>query len=318
MELRHLRYFSVLAKELNFRRAAERLHVSHPALSKQFKDLEMELGVKLIERNTVHSSLTKAGRTFLAEANSILKKVEHATGRLRTASEAEGRLIIGNPGPFSSAFMPVMLKRFRKMHPRANIDFVQYSPRKQIARLLAGEQHISISMDRELPADNSLTKGLIVSSGFGIAVARSHRLASARRLSLTQLAGEKFYCLMWGRHSPHRAEIKRVFKAGGVRTPPLIKVEDFGALLTLISGEQGISLLPMMFARSCPKDLRLIPLAKEFDSIEFSLWAIWRTHDRSPLVRDFAQSLQASQSQGRTGVPKPRTALSGAKNQKPR
>ena len=101
MELRHLRYFVAVAEELNFRRAAERLHITRPALSKQIKDLEFQTGVRLLERDTVSVSLTDAGSVFLAEARGILR--HEADGPQLDAGISGGPALIENPRPWRIA-----------------------------------------------------------------------------------------------------------------------------------------------------------------------------------------------------------------------
>src|SRR5664279_401085 len=114
MELRHLRYFVTVAEELNFRRAAERLHVVQPALSRQIKDLEYDLRVRLLDRDTVRVRLTDAGRVFLDEARQILAHAERAKEMARDAAAGRrGRLVIGNVGPVTTSFMPASLTAFR-------------------------------------------------------------------------------------------------------------------------------------------------------------------------------------------------------------
>jgi LysR family hca operon transcriptional activator len=96
MELRHLRYFVAVAEELNFTRAAARLHTSQPSLSQQIRQLEAAVGVALLERSRHHVALTSAGRIFLREAKDILGRIEHAGRLARQASDGRaGNLSIG-------------------------------------------------------------------------------------------------------------------------------------------------------------------------------------------------------------------------------
>jgi LysR family transcriptional regulator, hca operon transcriptional activator len=95
MELRHLRYFVAVAEELNFTRAAERLHTSQPSLSQQTRQLEAALGVRLLERSRQHVALTSAGRIFLREAKEILGRVEHGRLAKQAADGRAGDLSVG-------------------------------------------------------------------------------------------------------------------------------------------------------------------------------------------------------------------------------
>jgi DNA-binding transcriptional LysR family regulator len=103
MELRHLRYFVAVAEELSFRRAAHRLHVSHPALSQQIHDLENKLALKLFERNSRRVELTEVGRAFLVGARRALAAAKQSVTQAQEAAKGErGRLIIGGIGPLTS------------------------------------------------------------------------------------------------------------------------------------------------------------------------------------------------------------------------
>jgi LysR family transcriptional regulator, benzoate and cis,cis-muconate-responsive activator of ben and cat genes len=113
MELRHLRYLVAVAEDLSFRRAAERLHVSHAALSQQIGDLEDELGLKLFDRNSHRVELTEAGRAFLSGARRTLTAAKYAIIEAKEAAQGErGRLVIGTLGPLTSPFLPQALAQY--------------------------------------------------------------------------------------------------------------------------------------------------------------------------------------------------------------
>lgn len=133
MELRHLRYFVAVADELNFRKAAERLNVTRPALSKQIKDLEEETGLHLLERDTVSVALTDAGSVFLAEARAILSDVENAVALAREAQDGRrGELRIGSAGQIAASFLPEALRAFRSTFPDVEVVFVEMTPPEQL------------------------------------------------------------------------------------------------------------------------------------------------------------------------------------------
>ena len=129
MELRHLRYFVTVAEELSFRRVARRLHVSHPALSQQIQDLENELGLKLLERNSRRVELTEIGRAFLSGARRALLAANQAiTLAPEAAKGARGRLVIGCIGPLVSPFLPNALARFREQRPLVEATVLRRRP----------------------------------------------------------------------------------------------------------------------------------------------------------------------------------------------
>ena len=114
MELRHLRYFVAVAEALSFRKAARRLSVSAAALSQQIADLENELGLKLLSRNSRRVDLTEVGRVFLGGARRMLGTAQEAVAQAQEAARGErGRLSIGSIGSLVHAFLPDALARFR-------------------------------------------------------------------------------------------------------------------------------------------------------------------------------------------------------------
>ena len=159
MELRHLRYLAAVAEDLNFRRAAERLHVSHAALSQQIGDLEDELGLKLINRNSHRVELTEVGRVFLRGAKRTLNAARETIAQAREAVKGErGRLTIGSITHITFEFLPEALARFRERFPLVEVTVLHMDNRAQIDALLNGEIMLGVgfpgpNMDTEaLPA----------------------------------------------------------------------------------------------------------------------------------------------------------------------
>src|SRR5260370_38867043 len=114
MELRHLRYFITVAEDLSFRRAAERLHLSHPTLSKQIGDLENELGLKLFIRNPRRVELTEVGRGFLVEAKRTLVSAQQAIAHEHAVATGDRvRFLIGTITPVTYALLAAAQTRFR-------------------------------------------------------------------------------------------------------------------------------------------------------------------------------------------------------------
>jgi DNA-binding transcriptional LysR family regulator len=120
MELRHLRYFIAVAEELNFRRAAERLHLAQPSLSRQVRDLEEEIGEQLLVRDRTHVALTDAGRTLLEHARGVLATAATASHAAREAGRsAREKLKIGNIGVLTASFLPASLATFHQCFPKS-------------------------------------------------------------------------------------------------------------------------------------------------------------------------------------------------------
>ena len=133
MELRHLRYFVAVAEDLNFRRAAERLHLSHPALSRQISDFEDEVGLKFFNWNARRVELTEAGRVFLVGAKRTLASAQEAIAQAREVVKGErGRLSIGCYALVTHPFLPDALRLFRGLFPLVEVTVRHMDARAQV------------------------------------------------------------------------------------------------------------------------------------------------------------------------------------------
>src|SRR5580765_6903149 len=122
MELRHLRYFIEVAEEENVSRAALKLHVSQPALSRQVRDLEEELGFPLLERSAKSVRLTEAGRMFLSEARAVLQRADEAVKAARTiAGGGSGELHVGYAPSLTARILPATLRAFQAEAPTVRV-----------------------------------------------------------------------------------------------------------------------------------------------------------------------------------------------------
>lgn len=300
MELRHLRYFVAVAEELNFRRAAERLHVTRPALSKQVKDLEAQTGVRLLERDTVSVSLTDAGSVFLAEARGILADVDRAVGLAREAQDGRrGQLRIGSVGQIASGFLPEVLKAFGIEFPGVEVSFVEMTPVEQLAALAKGEIHIGFAYGRganEVPGISSM---LLVTSVFGVSMSKLHPMATRSSIRLGEVRSGTFLSLGDDNTSTHRREIGRIFQEEGVKPRALRQIQSFESLLTMVSADQGLTLLPEVLDLRKSHGIVTVPLHLEKTQPDFTMWAVWKTDTPSLMVKNFVRILRKNRGVGK-------------------
>jgi DNA-binding transcriptional LysR family regulator len=155
MDLRHLRSFVAVAEELSFRRAAERLHLSQPPLSRQIKALEEELGVRLLERDRgSRVSLTDAGKSFLADARLALSTATAARGRAQNAArDARVQLKLGNIAKLSIRLLQHLLPAYREQFPQVGVSLFEMNRPKQLTALREGRIHAGIFPDLGAPLD---------------------------------------------------------------------------------------------------------------------------------------------------------------------
>src|SRR5215207_3521737 len=194
MELRHLRYFVAVAEELHFGRAAERLRIAQPPLSRQIRDLEREIGSALFERGSRGVELTPAGLAFLPEARLTLAQAERAQRTAQRAARGEtGRLRVGfvEAATFSG-ILPDVLGFFRMHLPDIGLSLFEMDSLQQAEAFRDGRIDLGILHSPPADADRWLRAESVYSDPLVAALPHTHRLAGRARLALADLAGDSF------------------------------------------------------------------------------------------------------------------------------
>jgi DNA-binding transcriptional LysR family regulator len=189
MELRHLRYFVTVAAELHFGRAADRLQMTQPALSKQIASLEKALGVQLLARTKRNVSLTTAGQVFWKEATRILAQVDAAIQLTkRTARGEAGQLRIGFTETARHTVLPALVRDFRDRFPQVNLTMQALCTEAQVAAINAGNLDIAFLHP---PIDQrGLTLYPILEEAFVAVLPKQHPLLRYEQIPISAFAGE--------------------------------------------------------------------------------------------------------------------------------
>ena len=155
MELRHLKYFQAVAEELSFSKAARRLHIAQPAMSRAVQELERAVGVNLIDRNRRSARLTPAGAVLLQETGLLLDRLEESLRRVRrTAAGEEGELRLGYIGPPTKLFLGRVLAEYRRRFPRVSVHLEERTPERVWEMVARGR--LSIGLTRPVLAHEAL------------------------------------------------------------------------------------------------------------------------------------------------------------------
>lgn len=245
MELRHLRYFVAVAEELNFRRAAARLFIEQPPLSRQIQDLEREVGVLLLRRVGRRVELTEAGAAFLREARTTLLQAERAIESARRADRGEvGRLTIGFSVYAFQGVLPCILRAYRRAYSEVEVSLAEMCTPTQLKALESGE--IDVAFPHASPALPWLETRLLTREPLILALPDGHPLAERDPVPLAALADEPFVLFPAHQHVQIHAEILAMCQHAGFTpriveeaTPPPVAVG-------LVEAGIGVSL----FARS--------------------------------------------------------------------
>lgn len=294
VELRHLRYFVGVADTLNFRAAAGNLHVSAPALSRQIKDLEEEMGLRLFDRDTTKVRLTDAGLVFVDEARALLARASRAQERARNTVRGESiRLRVGYSSALLAEHMPECLLTFAAKYPRVHVELVDLNAADQISAVKKGDIQLAFIPPQqgwEMPP--RLAGVPLFSAKMHAVVGRGHRLATGSAVSLSDLACERFLAISGPRWHIHQFHIRRIFKAHGLAPREIIEVERLEALLAMVAAREGVTMLIWKRCMAFPNQIVISPLRETGRELNLNIRALWRKSSDSMALQGFIAVLR--------------------------
>jgi DNA-binding transcriptional LysR family regulator len=291
VELRHVRYFIAVAEELNFTRAAEKLNVSQPPLSRQIKELEEEVGIQLFARDHRGVFLTPAGEIFLREARQLIAQAERAMESVRPFAKEEGGIIrVGLGAGLSVTFAPIFLaheKRFSAVDIRCK-DILSGHQSHALRNQL-----IDIGIMRPPVEPQHLISEFLFQEGMFVLLPRSSPLAKHKTLRLRDIANQTL--LLQERHYSSGTYEKCVAMFRNASLDPKIIQTDTGAHeeagTMLVAAGKGIFLIPAMLAHRCiAKEVIAIELAEP--QAVFEVHMAWRRNEKSPLVLELLRTVR--------------------------
>jgi DNA-binding transcriptional LysR family regulator len=261
MELRHLRYFVVVAEEQNVTRAAERLHLSQPPLSRQIRDLEDELGVELFRRTAKSLALTEAGKVFLAEARAVLLRADQAVDAARAAAKnCQGHLRVGYAPSLTARFLPDALRAFGKDFPGVHVALHDLSTEECRQRLAARKLDLALTIEPTGAAKNGLVFEKIIAHEVFCAVGSSHPLARKRSVRLKDLASEPFVVYAEDDYPEYVAWVRKVCRAAGFRPNIVGEYDGATGLITAVESGRGLALVASTLGCLSGRRLTFLPL----------------------------------------------------------
>jgi LysR family transcriptional regulator, benzoate and cis,cis-muconate-responsive activator of ben and cat genes len=289
METQHLRLFCVLAEELHFTRASVLLNVSQPSLSHQIKQLEDELGTRLLERTNRRVRLTEAGEVFLVRAARILEQMDQAVREATRIGKGEtGSLGIGVVSTAVCSYLPEMLRTFRRESPHLNIDIHEMEPGEQVDALR--KETIDIGLLFLSIQDPDLDSILVSRERLIAAIPTGHAAAAKEKLQLRDLAGETFLIPRQQSIPGFHELALDTLRSNGVAAPRVQPTRLLTTAAFLVSGQLGVALVPESFRQH----LRIRGCVyREISGppVHADLIGLWRRKDRTPGLRRFIQLL---------------------------
>jgi DNA-binding transcriptional LysR family regulator len=283
-ELRHLRYFIAVAEELNFSRAATRLHMAQPPLSVAIRQLEQELGTDLFQRTTREVRLTEAGRAFLDGARRTLEEADRAVAAAKRADAGElGQLKVAFSWSARFETLPALGRAFRAQHPDVQLLTQEMWNADMDSALRSGATDVAVSLCPELAPD--IADEVIRTEKVVVILAGKHSLADEQAISLRSLADDEF--VLFPRELAPRLHDVMVGICRHAGFEPKIRSESFhtGWDLLLLADVPVVAIAPRSVAGELPEGVVAVPLSEPADALETRL--LWRDEDPSPTVRAF-------------------------------
>ncbi|HZQ47881.1 MAG TPA: LysR substrate-binding domain-containing protein [Verrucomicrobiae bacterium] len=285
MELRHLRYFIAVAGEENVSRAALKLHVSQPGISRQIRDLEEELGFQLFERSAKSLKLTAAGKTFLTEARAVLSRADDAVKNARAVANGAGELHVGYAPSLTVKLLPTALRVFQEKFPAVRVSLHDLSTEEMLAKLRDGKLHLALTVQPQAKQLRDLVFKTLAQYSTCVALAPKHPLAKGRSVTLAQLAQEPLIGYNRSDYPDYHEYIAKVFGPAG-RNPRVAEEHDgITSIITAVASGRGYALVPEPTICMAGPQVKILPLKPA--GAKICVGAIWKKGPVLPLVEKF-------------------------------
>ncbi len=297
MELRHLRYFIAVAEDENVSRAALKLHVSQPALSRQIRDLEDELGFLLLERSAKSVRLTEAGRTFLVEARAVIQRADDAVKAARAvATGGRGELHVGYAPSLTARILPQVLRAFQAETPNVRVKLHDLSTEEMLAGLHEGKLQAAFLVRLPPATLRGLRFEELARDPICLAVAPRHPLANRSTVTLAEAAREPLITYSQKDYPEAHDHLATMFAA--VKAKPRIAEEhdSVSSLIAAVEAGNGVAIAPQSLTCTAGPRLKLIPFSPPPSPLIIGV--AWANHGLTSIAERFLKTARAAGSAG--------------------
>jgi len=291
MELRHLRYFVAVAESKGFVRASAILHIAQPALSRQIRELEQELGVTLFERSRLGASLTLPGECFLQDARRVFAYLDEAQTRARRAQSGySGALSIGMVESFTwHEAITDSMRKFQSQCPDIVLHVSLMSSPEQLAAIR--DEHLSAGFLFNRPQDDETFDGVeILKTKAMLAVPKTSPYATKPPKRLADLQDENFVFIQRAMNPPYYDRIIHACHGAGL-TPRIVQSgANDSSDLSLVAAGLGLTIVPAAAKSRKPKNVVLVSVSDL--NVVTTMELVWKRDNRLPALKNFVQILQ--------------------------
>ena len=289
IELRHFKYFLAVAEELHFKRAADKLFISQPGLSRQIKQMESELNLKLFERHNRKVRLTEAGNYLQKELTYFFNHLEDIINHSKLLHEGiEGNLKLGYVGSAIQKVIPDLLLKFRETHPNVLINLTEIENKKQIHALLNNEIDIGFVRMERVPKGLKLKPTL--EETFSLVLPKNHKINKSNFKRLSQLKHEHFILFDSSYSESYYEKVMHIFDDAGFT--PLVSHTTVNAssIYRLVENNFGVSVVPTSLKLGYDMDVKFIELNKI--SQRTTLKIVWNVNNKNPILKRFLNLIE--------------------------
>jgi DNA-binding transcriptional LysR family regulator len=289
MELRHLRYFKAVAEHLSFSRAAKHLHLSQSALSRQVKELEGELGIRLFMRDSKQVQLTAPGRVFAKEANSIIDRVAFAIKTVSAYGSRNGSFCIGQDSAIVSPDIFGALARYGSIYSNVELSIREETSSHLFGELHAGTIDIAIIAGNCNSVPPELSYRCVSKEPLSIVLGATHALASRSSIGLREMSSEKLVLYPESQAPLWNDSILSVCKLAGLLPRGFLRANSYGAMLGLIAAGKGYGIMPKVKSAYFHESVLSISISHPRAFVDTC--AVWKKTFNSPYIAPFVKEL---------------------------
>ncbi|HEY5893930.1 MAG TPA: LysR family transcriptional regulator [Chthoniobacterales bacterium] len=297
-----LRSFFIVLEEGSLNRAATRLHITQPSLTRQMQSLENEIGGPLLERQPSGVKPTALGQATVARMHPFLEQYDHACADLRRQARGQrAELRIGYIGSAAHTYLNPALTGLRHQYPEAKVKLLDLSPGEQIAALKKGNIDLALIGQEGASLSLDFYKRKLVTLGVCVVLPSDHPLASRRELRPIDLKNEAFIGAPDSEVPGRNQWIVRICRKASFRPKFVADAASIGEGFSLIASEGAVTLLPDYFAQTPPPGVKLVPLIDE--AATWDLLLLWQRGRPPAVLKAMIELLTQTARQTRAAFP---------------
>ena len=290
MELRHLRYFVAVAEALSFTRAAEKLRLAQPSLTRQVRNLEDEIGVKLLDRANNRVAVTEEGRLFLFESKRLLAMSEETIGAVQRMKRGESRhLNLGYVSNIHYGLLPATLGAFRKLSPLVALNLFDMTSAEQFQALAAHKIDLGFVGLRPAPSAHDLHSECVGHDTILVALPTVHPLAKKARVKLSDLASQFFIGMSEKTHPGDRKWFLEICRGAGFDGKILQEADLEPTALKFVADGLGVAFMPEQITGLPHEGVVFRPFSPP---LRREATIAWRGDNPSQPLKDFIKIVQ--------------------------